>query len=133
MDISSVCSFQMWSGGSLIIIFKLLRCRNSALSRVSFSLEVGMFLHLGGFHTPPMFICPLNFWMPPYIQTPPYVPNAPQCICIFIGVSACDRGCMGPSIYLDTFICLDASPYVKHPPHICLLHCTSVCSRGICM
>ena len=44
MDISSVGSFPVWSGGSLII-FQLFSCRNLALNSVFFLLflEAGMF------------------------------------------------------------------------------------------
>ena len=38
-------------------------------------------------------------------------------------------GCRGLS-YLDTPMCLDASSCVQHSPHIHMLPCMSVCSRG---
>ena len=61
---------------------------------------------------------PPYVWMPqdlPYFQTPPHVPNASLYICMFWGYLHVIGGCGGPhSVW--TPMCLDASPYVQHPP-----------------
>ena len=88
MCISSVGSFPVQSGGSLIF-FQLLRCRNLALNRVfSYFLVVGMFLYLGGGWMPPCLYAPCMFVQPPihlyapthlYAPLGVYTPHGPPC------------------------------------------------------
>ena len=84
MGISSVGSFPVLSGGSLII-FQLFRCRNLALNRFFYirgrhggvSLGVSVHPHTSVHH---LYVhMPLYLWMPPYICMPPY----PLYICMF--------------------------------------------------
>ena len=76
MGISSVSSFQVWSGGSLIIIFQLFRCRNLALNRIFLLFLRGrhIFTLRGASICSHMFICSLYIQMPPYVPTPPVCP-----------------------------------------------------------
>ena len=61
MGISSVGSFPVQSGGSLIL-FQLFRCRNLALNKVfSYFLVAGMFFILGGCLDAPTFVHPHTF------------------------------------------------------------------------
>ena len=62
MGISSVGSFPVQSGGSLIIIFQLFRCRNLALNRMFLLYLRGRYvLHLRGhLYTPCTFVHPLH-------------------------------------------------------------------------
>ena len=70
MGISSVGSFPVWSGGSLIF-FQLFMCRNLALNRVvSYFLVAGMFLYLGVY----TFLYFYNICTLPGVYTPPYAP-----------------------------------------------------------
>ena len=145
--------------------FQLLKCRNLTLNSFFFyfSLEAGMFHSLGASVHPtclyaPYILCPY-IWMPqcPHMfNQPPYVPNAPLCICMFEGISACD-GDVGPSLFLDnhhvfgclpmcptphTFICSPACLYVLgatciaigETPHVGGLGgCQHICQAlGVC-
>ena len=59
----------------------------------------------------------------------PYVPNAPCASICSRGYLHVIWGCRGPSLCLDTPICLDASPCVHHPhTFVCFPVC--LCSRG---
>ena len=56
---------------------------------------------MGGFWTPPLFVCPINLYAPicsysPQGCTPPYVSHAPLGISVFSEASACCGGCKGP-------------------------------------
>ena len=89
---------------------------------------------------PPCLDTPICSDMPPIWMLPcphmfkhsPYVPNAPLCICMFWGVSACDWGCGVLLLFghPHVFGCL---PMCPTPQHIYMLPCMSVCSRGYCM
>ena len=143
MGISSVGSFPVWSGGSLII-FQLLRCRNLALNRVSsYFLVAGMFLYLGGCLDSPTFIHPPYICMTPYIcmpsgmYTPSICPHTLLCLCVFLEAFHVVGGCNGLPFVLG-------HPLLHHPclgmhllnctPHTQLLvPCASVCFRDICM
>ena len=95
MGISSVGSFPVWSGGSLIF-FQLFRCRNLALNRVfSYFLVAGMFLYLGGcldapmFVHPHLFICPHTFVCPQGCTHPHMPPYSSVPLCVFGGFACC--------------------------------------------
>ena len=91
----------------------------------------GMFYIWGASRCPPyvwmpnMFGCPNTLTLPICSNTP-YVPNAPLCICMLWGVSACDWGMWGPSFCLDTPMCLDASPCVQDLHNFYMLPCMSM-------
>ena len=128
MGLSSVGSFPVWPGGSLIF-FQLLRCRNVALiGFLILFLEAGMFYTCGVSgcplcsytpiysYTPYMFICPQG------VYTPPHVPHIPLCICMFSEASACCGSCKGPLACwtppLHFPLYGGASPYVYSPTHM---------------
>ena len=70
MVISSVGSFLVQSGGSLII-FQLFRCRNLTLNRFFLLfLEAGMFYTLGGVSMPHMFVHTHTFICHMHLYTP---------------------------------------------------------------
>ena len=112
MGISSVGSFPVLSGGSLIF-FQLFRCRNLALNRVySYFLVVGMLLYLEVSGHP-------HIHTPPYIHTPPvhlYTPICPHtllCICVFLEALHVVGVVMGFPLYWDTSL---IPPYLGVPP-----------------
>ena len=83
MGISSVGSFPVQSGGSLIF-FQLFRCRNLALNRVfSYFLVAGMFFILGDvwmaptFVQPHLFVCPIHLFTLRVV----HLPYAPILLC----------------------------------------------------
>ena len=121
MDISSVGSFPVQSGGSLNIISSSL-CVGISFKYVFsyFSLEAGV-SHFWGICMPPnIFGCPHTFGHPPMLHMlkhPLYVPNAPMWICMFWGVSACDKGC-GSHPYIWTPPCVWMPSHVSNIPHI---------------
>ena len=137
MGISSVGSFPVWSGGSLII-FQLFRCRNLALNRMFLqkSLEVGMRgFTLRGAHMPTICLyTPVHLDALPDIWTSQLSPVLP-CAYVFWGISACDMGILGngASIWLLLAPLCVQSPHIAGAyPHICIPPCSPVhlCSRG---
>ena len=99
MGISSVGSFPVWSGGSLIF-FELFRCRNLASNRVfSYLLVAGMFLYLGVSECPPCLYAPVCMYtlyvcMPPGCTHPHMPPYSSEHLCVFGGFACCG-GCNG--------------------------------------
>ena len=79
MGISSVGSFTVQSGGSLII-FQLFRCRNLALNRMFPTLEAGMgVVSLGGIYTT-ICLCPL-YNCTPHTSIHPHTPCMSYVLC----------------------------------------------------
>ena len=64
-------------------------------------------------------------------------PVCPQCFPVHLHVSGgymhVIGGCRGPPSVWTVPMCLDAYPCVQHLPHIYMLPCMSVFSRGYCM
>ena len=129
MGISSVGSFPVWSGGSLII-FRLFRCRNLALNR--FLL---LFLEQACFYTWQVsgwplcsyaLIClyaPIHLYAPWGSDTPICPPYSCASVCSQRLLHVVE-GCRGPlhvghlPYMLDTSPCMGgASPYVTPPTH----------------
>ena len=127
--------FFLWVWRISNYYFQLLRCRNLALNRVFPLFLRGRYVsHLGRCLYTPIYL------YAPYIWTPPETPkcsNTPHMSPMLPCASVCSRmylymigACGGPSLCLDTPMCLDASPYVKHLAHMCMLPYMSVCSQG---
>ena len=108
MGISSVGSFPLWTGVSLII-FQLLMCRNLALNRFFFSifLRGRHVLYLGVVWTPPTFVHPHMFVHALYVHMPPrgvhspYVPHTPVHLYVLRGFCIL-WGVVRASYMLDT-------------------------------
>ena len=122
MGISSVGSFPVQSGGSLII-FQFLSCRHLALNRVFFLLflEAGMFYTWGSGH-PPMFVFTLYVCTPLHIHTHARGVHTPICspyssLHLYDLIGFCMLwGCKGPLTCWIPPLYGGASPSV-HTPH----------------
>ena len=124
MDISSVGSFPVQCGGSLIIL-QPFRCRNLALNRAVLpTLKAGMWegiVRKGGICTPP-YVCmlPIHLDAPTHL----YAPRPPLYICVFYMYPKC-HGDFGGHLY-TSLSCGDISTSFRHFCVCQYIHCLSV-------
>ena len=143
MGISSVDSFPVQSGGSLIFFFQLFRCRNLALNRVFAYFLVADMFYTWGVSGPPTFVQPPYICMPPYIHTPPGMYTPPYAPILFYASVCFWRLCMLWGVVMGSPLCWDTLPYITlvwwcipfdYTPHTqSLVPCTWVCFRDISM
>ena len=118
IGISSVDSFPVWSGGSLII-FQVFRCRNLSLNSIfllylrgrHFSTLRGVSVHPIHSYAPCTFVHPLDIWTIPICSDTPICPPFSPVHLYVQAVSTCDMG-MGVIVCP---ICSDALPYIWMP------------------